>query len=111
MFYRNDGGLRSFGLDPRGLPMTPVSAKVLAVEKTGDRYRVIVQIETKYRGSFNTFVFGENKPLIGAYHNGRLDLVYHRDPCLEAGQVFPVWTIQQFQSRTRRYRPSRHGLG
>jgi hypothetical protein len=83
--------------------MTPVSAKVLTVEKIGDRYQVIVRIETKYRGSFNTFVFGENKPFTGSYHDGRLDLVYYRDPCLDAGQVFPVWTIQQFQNRNRRY--------
>ena len=82
--------------------MTPVSAKVVAVEKHGDRYQVIVRIEVKYRGSFNTFLFGENKPLTGSYRDGRLDLVYYRDPSLVAGQVFPVWSIRPFQSRNHR---------
>jgi hypothetical protein len=75
--------------------MTLVPAKVLAVERIGDRYQVVVRIGTKYRGSFNTLVFGENKPFIGSYRNGRLDLVYHRDPCLMVHQVFPVWTIHR----------------
>jgi hypothetical protein len=85
-----------------GLLMTLVPAKVLAVQKSGDRYQVIVRIETKYRGSFNTLAFGENKPFTGSYHEGRLDLVYFRDPGLEVDQAFPVWTIRRFQSR--RYR-------
>jgi hypothetical protein len=82
--------------------MTPVPAKVLAVEKAGDRYQVVVRIKTKYRGSFNTLAFGEIKPFTGSYHDGRLDLVYHRDPCLEVDQAFPVWTIRRFQSRSHR---------
>jgi hypothetical protein len=82
--------------------MTPVPAKVLAVEKNGDRYQVIVRIETKYRGSFNTLVFGENKPFTGSYRDCRLDLVYYRDPCLEVDQAFPVWTIRRFQRRSYR---------
>jgi hypothetical protein len=32
----------------------------------------------KYRGSFNTLMFGENKPLIGSCRDGRLDLIYCR---------------------------------
>jgi hypothetical protein len=48
----------------------------------------------KYRGSFNTLKFGENKPLMGFCHNGRLDLIYYRDPGLKEGQTFPLWTIQ-----------------
>jgi hypothetical protein len=82
--------------------MTPVPAKVLAVEKNGDRYQVIVRIETKYRGSFNTLVFGENKPFTGSYRDCRLDLIYYRDPCLEVDQAFPVWTIRRFQRRSYR---------
>jgi hypothetical protein len=34
--------------------MTPILAKVTAIEKRGDQYQVIVQIDPKYRGSFNT---------------------------------------------------------
>jgi hypothetical protein len=37
-------------------------------------------------GSFNTLIFGKNKPLIGSCHDGRLDLIYYRDPGLEEGQ-------------------------
>jgi hypothetical protein len=42
--------------------MTPILAKVTAIEKRGDQYQVIVQISPKYRGSFNTLAFGESKP-------------------------------------------------
>ena len=68
-------------------------AKVIALEKTGDQYRVIVQISTKYRGSFNTLAFGEIKPYIGSLNDGRLDLVYYRDPGLSVGDLFPLWTL------------------
>ena len=42
----------------------------------------------KYRGSFNTLAFGENKPFTGSCHNGQLDLFYYRDPGLKAGKPF-----------------------
>ena len=42
--------------------MTSLPAKVIAIEKRGDQYQVIVQIGAKYRGSFNTLAFGEVKP-------------------------------------------------
>ena len=45
--------------------MTSLPAKVTAVEKRGDQCQVIVQIGTKYWGSFNTLAFGEIKPYIG----------------------------------------------
>ncbi|HTD16188.1 MAG TPA: hypothetical protein VK673_13485 [Chthoniobacterales bacterium] len=44
--------------------MTSLPAKVIAIEKRGDQYQVIVQIGTKYRGSFDTLAFGEIKPYI-----------------------------------------------
>jgi hypothetical protein len=72
----------------------PIPAKVLAVDKQGDQYNVIVRIGlAKYRGSFNTLAFGENKPSIGFCHEGRLDLVCYKDPGLEAGKSFPLWTV------------------
>jgi hypothetical protein len=75
--------------------MTPIPAKVLAVDKEGDQHHVIVRIGLrKYRGSFNTLKFGENKPSIGFCNGGRLDLLYYQDPGLTAGQTFPLWTIQ-----------------
>jgi len=67
---------------------------VIAIEKRGDQYQVIVQISTKYRGSFNTLAFGEIKPYTGALKDGRLDLVYYRDPGLNEGDPFPLWTLQ-----------------
>ena len=76
------------------LPMTPILAKVLAIDKQGDRYLVVIQILLrKYRGSFNTLTFGEKKPSVGSYHNGRLDLVYYIDPDLKKGGPFPLWRI------------------
>ena len=75
--------------------MTPILAKVLAVENLADQYRVFVRIGlAKYRGSFNTLKFGEKKPFTGFCRDGQLDLVYFQDPGLEAGESFPLWTIQ-----------------
>jgi hypothetical protein len=62
--------------------MTSIPAKVIAIEKRGDQHQVIVQIGTKYRGSFNTLAFGKIKPYSGSLKDGRLDLVYYRDPGL-----------------------------
>jgi hypothetical protein len=59
--------------------MTSLPAQVIAIENRGDQYQVIVQINTKYRGSFNTVAFGEIKPYSGSLKDGRLDLVYYRD--------------------------------
>jgi hypothetical protein len=75
--------------------MTLLPAKVIAIEKRDDQYfHVIIQISTKYRGSFNTLVFGEIKPYIGSLKDGRLDLVYYRDPGLTVGDPFRLWTLQ-----------------
>ncbi len=75
--------------------MTAIPAKVLAVGKQADKHRIVVRIALrKYRGSFNTLKFGENKPLMGSCHEGRLDLIYGRDPGFKEGQMFPLWTIQ-----------------
>ena len=78
-----------------GHQITFIAAKILTVDKQADKHRVIVRILLrKYRGSFGTLMFGENKPLIGSCHDGRLDLIYQRDPGLKEGQSFPLWTIQ-----------------
>jgi hypothetical protein len=73
--------------------MTTLPAKVIAIEKRDDQYQVIVQIGTKYRGSFNTLAFGEIKPYSGSLKDGRLDLLYYRDPGLKVGDQFPLWTL------------------
>jgi hypothetical protein len=84
----------------KGLPevrilpiMTPILAKVTAIEKRGDQYQVIVQISPRYRGSFNTLAFGEIKLHSGSLKDGRLDLVYYQDPGLNIGDPFPLWTL------------------
>ena len=73
--------------------MTSLPAQVIAIEKRDDQYQVIVQIGTKYRGSFNTLAFGEIKPYSGSLKDGRLDLVYYHDPSLSVGDAFPLWTL------------------
>ncbi len=74
--------------------MNSLPAKVITIERRGDQYQVIVQISTKYRGSFDTLAFGEIKPYIGSLKDGRLDLVYYRDRGLNAGDQFPLWILQ-----------------
>jgi hypothetical protein len=75
--------------------VTAVPAEVLAADRQSDKYHVIVRIGlAKYRGSFDTLVFGEKKPLVGSFHDGRLDLIYLQDPGLQVGEEFPLWTIQ-----------------
>jgi hypothetical protein len=73
--------------------MSPISAKVVAFEKRGVRYQLVVEIVPKYRGSFNTLVFGEIKPHSGFLRDGRLDLVYYQNPGLNKGDRFPLWTL------------------
>ena len=73
--------------------MSPIAAKVTAIEKRGDRYQVIVQISPKYRGSFNTLVFGDIKPHSGSLKEGRLNLLYYQNPGLNIGGPFPLWTL------------------
>jgi hypothetical protein len=73
--------------------MTSLPAKVIAIERRGDLYQVTVQISAKYRGSFNTLAFGEIKPYSGSLKSGRLDLIYFRDPGLNVGDPFPLWTL------------------
>ena len=73
--------------------MSSIPAKVVALEERACQYQVVVQITNKYRGSFNTLLFGEIKPYIGSLKDGRLDLVYYRDPGLGEGDRFPLWTL------------------
>jgi hypothetical protein len=41
--------------------------------------------------NINRLTFGENKPQLGSYRNGWLDLSYHQNPGFKAGQSFPLW--------------------
>jgi hypothetical protein len=75
--------------------ITFIPAKIISVDTQSDQHRILVRILLrKYKGSFNTLKFGENKPLMGSCHDGQLDLVYCRDPGLKEGQSFPLWRIQ-----------------
>jgi hypothetical protein len=73
--------------------MSPLPAKVTAIEKRDAQYQVIVQISPKYRGFFNTLVFGEIKPHSGSLKDGRLDLVYFQNPGVNLGEPFALWTL------------------
>jgi hypothetical protein len=73
--------------------MTPLPAKVTAIDKSGAQYQLIVEISPKYRGSFNTLVFGKIKPHSGSLKDARLKLVYYQDPGLSVGDTFPLWTL------------------
>jgi hypothetical protein len=73
--------------------MSPIHAKVVAIEQRAAQYQVVVEITQKYRGSFNTLVFGEIKPYSGSLSAGRLDQVYFQNPCLNTGDAFPLWTL------------------
>jgi hypothetical protein len=75
--------------------MSPIHAKVTAIEKRGVQYQVVVEVIPKYRGSFNTLVFGEIKPHSGSIKDGRLNLVlvYYQNPGLNIGDLFPLWTL------------------
>jgi len=62
--------------------MSPIHAKVTAIEKRGLQYQVIVEIVPKYRGSFNMFVFEDIKPHSRSLKDGRLNLVCYQTPAL-----------------------------
>jgi hypothetical protein len=73
--------------------MSPINAKVTAIEKRGLQYQVVVEIVPKYRGSFNTLIFGVIKPQSGSLKDGRLNLVYYQNPGLNIGDPLPLWTL------------------
>ena len=73
--------------------MSPISAKVTAIEKRGLQYQVVVEIVPKYRGSFNTLIFGVIKPQSGSLKDGRLNLVCYQNPGLNIGDPFTLWTL------------------
>ena len=72
---------------------TPIPPKVLNIDRLGDQFLITVQVgRGKYNGTFDRLTFGENKPQLGSYRNGWLDLSYHhQNPGLKAGQSFPLW--------------------
>ena len=74
---------------------TSIPARVLNIDRLGDQFLITVQVgRGRYNGSFDGLTFGENKPQLGSYRNGWLDLVYYQNPGLKAGKTFPLWTIQ-----------------
>jgi hypothetical protein len=65
---------------------TPIPAKVPNIDRLGDQFLITVQVERgKYNDTFDKLTFGENKPQLGSYRNGWLDLSYHQNPGLKAG--------------------------
>jgi hypothetical protein len=89
--------------------MTPLPAKVLSIEKRGERYCVTVEIELpNFRGSFNSLRFGDQIPFSGSYRDGKLELSYYQDPGLEVGQQFPLW-LSEFCNKEKSRAKSRFG--
>jgi hypothetical protein len=83
--------------------MTPILATVLKVDKLGNEYVVIVQLGNEdFSGRLEELSF-ENKPDQGWCHYGWLDLIYHRDPDLRAGQIFPLWSASAIQTIVPRF--------
>ncbi len=90
--------------------MTRLPAKVLSLEKRGDRFCVTVEIELpNFRRSFNSFRFGDQIPFSGSYRDGKLELRYYQDPGLEIGQQFPLW-LSEFRNKESRRTPSRQSI-
>ena len=75
--------------------MIRISAKVLQVDRLGNQYLVTVMVaRDKYSGTFDRLNFGENKPHLGSFRSGWLDLAYEQNPDLKAGESFPLWAIE-----------------
>jgi hypothetical protein len=80
---------------PNFRKMTPIPAKVVNIDRLADDYLITVRVMSeKDAGAFDRLSFGENKPDLGWYHYGWLDVVYRQDPDLKLGQSFPLWTNQ-----------------
>jgi hypothetical protein len=78
--------------------MTPIPATVLNVDKQGGEYLITVQVESgACPGAFDQLGF-EIKPDLGWYHYDWLDLIYHRNPGLKAGQALAQATIEGFKN-------------
>ena len=67
--------------------MTPIRAKVLNVDRLGSISHNRSGRREKYNGTFDRLTFGENKPQLGSYRNGWLDLTYHQNPGLKRTQL------------------------
>jgi hypothetical protein len=73
--------------------MTAILATILKVKRQGGEYFITIVVGSEeYSGKFEGLAF-ENKPDLGWYRRGWLDLVYHRDPGLKTGNLFPLWAI------------------
>jgi hypothetical protein len=92
--------------------MIVIGTEVLAVDSLSALHRPIVRIGfPRSRGSFLTLKFGEKKPFAGFTQNGQLDLVYHQDPLLRAGRLFPLLAILPVEQTGMRSKPGGPELG
>ena len=81
--------------------MTPIPATVVNVDMLGDQYLITVRVgREKDADSFDKLSFGDNKPDLGWYHYGWLDVIYRQNPGLKAGELFPLWAIELPGNRT-----------
>lgn len=80
--------------------MNEILAKVVNVDRVGDEYLITVRVGCeKHESAFERLIFGEIKPHVGWYRYGWLDLVYHQNPGLKAGQSFPLWEDSEPRSK------------
>lgn len=80
--------------------MNEILAKVVNVDRVGDEYLITVRVGCeKHESAFERLIFGEIKPRVGWYRYGWLDLVYHQNPGLKAGQSFPLWEDSEPRSK------------
>jgi hypothetical protein len=68
--------------------MSPIAAKLTAIDKRGVGTKGIVQFNPKYRGSFNSPAFEEIKPHSSSLTDGRLELVCYQNPDLKHRPFF-----------------------
>ena len=63
----------------------------LNIDRLGDQFLITVQVgRGRYNGSFDGLTFGENKPQLGQYRNGWLELVYYHNPGLKGRDDVPA---------------------
>jgi len=75
--------------------MIRISARVLIVDRLGGQYLVTAQVpREKYTGTFDRLSFGANKPHLGSYRSGWLDLAYEKNPGLKRGQSLTLWATE-----------------
>jgi hypothetical protein len=73
--------------------MSPIPAKVTAIEKRGLQCQVVVEIVSKFAAHFIPSFLERSSRTAVSLKDGRLNLVYDQNPDLNIGDPFPLWTL------------------